>query len=59
MGGGDGLRYVGIGVNLGGVIEAWRTLRRIFTPILVGHVLPIFKYLAYCVLLLDWKNSNI
>ena len=41
-GGSDGLRYVGTGVTLDQLIVAWRSLRRIFTIILVGCVLPIF-----------------
>ena len=41
-GGGDGRRYVGIGVNLDQVIAARISLKILFTLILVGHVLPIF-----------------
>ena len=41
-GGGDGRRYVGIGVTLGRVMAAQRLLRILFTLILIGHVLPIF-----------------
>ena len=58
MGGGDGHGYIGVIVNLGQVIAAQISLRRIFTIILVGCVIPIFRYLAYCVLLLDWKISS-
>ena len=43
-GGGYDRRYVRIVVALGRVIAAQISLRRLFTPILVGHVLPIFIY---------------
>ena len=46
----DGHKYVGIGVTLDRVIAAQISLRRIFT------LIPIFRYLAYCVLLLDCKT---
>ena len=48
MGGGDGCRYVGDDVSLGRVMAARRSLRRIFTVILVGLVLP--ESLVSCVL---------
>ena len=53
---GDGCRYVGVGVSLGQVISAQSSLRRIFVLILIGNVLPIFKYLACFVLIIDWKS---
>ena len=56
-GGGDGRRYVGTGVTLDRAIVARRSLRRLFTITPVGRVLPIFKYLEYCVLILDWKSK--
>ena len=54
----DGIRYVRIGVPLDRVIVERRSLRGVFTIILVGRVLPIFIYLAYCVLLLDLKSTS-
>ena len=39
---GDGCRYFGVGVSLGLVIAAQRSLGIISTLILVGRVLPIF-----------------
>ena len=55
MGGGGGCRCVGIDVSLSRVMAAWRSLRRLFTLIPVGLVLPdcLLYYalsLAYCVL---------
>ena len=44
----DGCRYVGVGLSLGKVTSARRSFRRNFTLILVGRVLSIFRYLAYC-----------
>ena len=58
MGDGDGCRYLGVDVNLVQMKAAQRSLRRIFTLILVDLVLPIFRYLAYSVLFLDWKSST-
>ena len=45
--GGNGCRYVGIGVTLDQLIVARRSLRRLLALILVGRVLPIFICLAY------------
>ena len=42
MGGCDGCKYVRFDVNLGQVMAAWRSLRRLFMLILVGLVLPDF-----------------
>ena len=41
-GGGDGRRYIGVGVNLDRVIVAQRSSRGIFALILVDRVLTIF-----------------
>ena len=51
MGDGDECRYVGVDVNLGRVMVEQRSLRRIFTLILVDLVLIIF-YIS-CVLSFD------
>ena len=48
MGGGDGCRYVGFDVSLGQVMAATRSLKRLFTLILVALVLP--NCLVSCVL---------
>ena len=40
MGGGGGCRCVGVDVSLGRVMAAGRLLRKFFTLILVGIVLP-------------------
>ena len=58
MGGGDGHGYIGVIVNLGQVIAAQISLRRIFTIILVGCVIPIFRYLAHFALLLYFKSAS-
>ena len=42
MGDGHACRRVGVGVSLGQVIAAQRSLRRLFTLILVDLILPIF-----------------
>ena len=42
VGGGGSHSYVGVGVNLVRVIAARRSLRILFTLILLGSVLPIF-----------------
>ena len=42
MGDGDGCRYFGVGVSLGLLIAARKSLRRLFTIILIVRVLPIF-----------------
>ena len=39
---GDGCRYVGFDVSFGRVMAAQRSLRRLFTLILVGLVIPNF-----------------
>ena len=54
---GDECRYVGVDVTLGRMMAARRSLRRLFTLILVDFVLPIFRYLAYFVLLIYWKSG--
>ena len=51
VGDGDKCRYVGVDVNLGRVMVEQRSLRRIFTLILVDLVLIIF-YIS-CVLSFD------
>ena len=45
VGDGYGCRHVGVVISLGRVIEALRSLRRIFALIIVGRVLPIFFYI--------------
>ena len=55
MGDYDGCRYVGLDISLGRMMAARRSLRRLYTLILLDLVLPIIRYLAYCILILDWK----
>ena len=57
--GGDGERfmYAEVDVTLNWAMAELRSLRRLFTLILVNSVLTIFKHIAYCVLLLDWKSG--
>ena len=60
MDGGDGCIYVGIDVNLGWVIASWRSLRILFTLILIGIALPgclvsfVLRF-AYCILCFEKK----
>ena len=48
MGGSDRCRHVGVDVGLGWVMAERRSLRRLFTLIIVGLVLP--DYLVSCIL---------
>ena len=57
-GGGDVPSYVNIGVTLDQVIAARRSLRIIFTLILVYCVLTVFRYIVYLIFLIDWKSNT-
>ena len=42
VGDGDGCRYVGVDINLGWVMEAWRSLMRLFIIILIDPLVQFF-----------------